>query len=141
MKTLMICISLLLLALPSAAKRTPASWQLTDRYEKKADTEVMRSVIEFRKGSAVSTYKPEEMPFGLVLKERALINKQEYFITGWAHGAKTVMFRIFSPETEGVKPLCEEVSFGEETSLRQQDDKIQVQIFSPSGEEIWKDCK
>ncbi len=132
----------LLSALTLSASVASAEWNATARIENFAESRVKVSVVQFAKKAQSVTYKPTEAPFGNVLIEKVVFkNRAPLFITGWAHGSQTIMFRIFDPENKGALPLCEVISFGESTQLRQRKDKIQLEVYKEESEQkSWVDC-
>ncbi len=118
------------------------NWNATARLENLTDSKVKISVIQFTEGSQSVTYKPTEVPFGNVDIEKVIFkNKSPLFITAWAHGAKTIMFRIFDPANFGSQTLCEIISFGETTELRIRDNKMQLKIYNDENDQpTWEDC-
>ena len=142
MKVLLIVSTALMVALTVFAKREPASWSMSSRYEKKPGTEINRSIVQFQMGSSTTTYRPDNPPYGMVLSERVVIGKTVYFITGWAKGARSILFRVFSPEA-GNSPLCEVTSFAESAQLKMIDKTLKIEVLESSeqSEISWLNCE
>lgn len=137
-----IFLSLLLCSLQVQAKRAPAHWRTSTNYEKKPNSEVNRSVLNFEHNGAKSTYKPEEAPFGLVETERIPLNGKEYFVTIWPNGARSVLVRVFEPEKQGAQPICEIVSFAESANLKLSTEGVLEleTYFDNSDQPKWLPC-
>lgn len=111
-------------------------WAMSTRYETAKKSKDKQSVVQFNKGKLSVVYRPTAPPYGVVIEEKAVINNQNYFITGWAHGARSVMFKIFEPEAFAAKPLCEVISFSEETELRIVNNKLEIKVADDSPDTI-----
>jgi len=131
-------VSIVLFSLPAFAE----IWNATARLENLPDSKVKVSVIQFSLGDQSVTYRPAEVPFGNVDIEKVIFKgKPAMFITAWAHGAKTIMFRVFDPSQSGAHPICEIISFGESTEMRIRNKKFQLKVYNDENDQpTWEDC-
>ncbi|MDX9732222.1 MAG: hypothetical protein RBT63_10660 [Bdellovibrionales bacterium] len=103
-------------------------------------------------------FRPTKPPYGLILEEEVHLdvglpalpgsdkqdnqdNEHTYFVTGWAHGAATMMFRIFDPETSGSEPICEIISAAENARLRAHKGNVEIEIYEMNDPTpVWVFC-
>lgn len=101
-------------------------WEVTVKPEPK--NEIIRSIVEFKNKSLSVTYRPQLPPYGLVSHKRLVFGKRVLFLTGWAHGAHSVLFRVFYPEKNKKHPLCEMISFSEKSDLQIKNKVLKIKI-------------
>lgn len=120
------------------------TWTATKRNIDHGNRLVKVSLVDFKKENRTLTYAPSKMPLGLVLLEKIEFkNRPPYFITGWAEGARSILYRVFDPENHGGNPICERVSAGEQTQLQIVNNNLEIKIYLDNGkdEPIWTLCK
>ena len=135
-KILIFCISIFTPTMTMA-------WTAASRIETQPETQIIRSVIQFNKDSLSVVYKPTEPPYGSVSLEKVVFNKYPpYFISGWANGAHTMIFKVFNPEKHGNTPVCEYNSFSESAKLRIVKKVLELEIYpNDANEASWVPCK
>jgi hypothetical protein len=132
---------LFVFSLPSLAQ--PA-WTMKSQLETIPSSSVKRYSLTFSQGEkSLPSYAPESPPFGLVSEKEILIGDRLYFLTGWAHGAHTVLFRVFDPSSQSSLPICEKISEAEESDLRLEKNKLEIRIINSDDKlsEEWISCE
>lgn len=128
-------------SLPSLAQ--PA-WTMKSQLETIPSSSVKRYSLTFSQGEkSLPSYAPESPPFGLVSEKEILIGDRLYFLTGWAHGAHTVLFRVFDPSSQSSLPICEKISEAEEADLRLEKNNLEIRIINSDAKlsEEWVSCE
>lgn len=126
--------------------RAESDWTMISSEEDVPESKVPRDKLSFipqGESQARYVYSPETPPFGVVIEQKFSFQSETYFLTGWAHGAHTVLYRVFHPTKKGLEILCEEISESDESSLRlSKDNRLEIQIFPSDKPSItWLDCK
>lgn len=119
-------------------------WAMKSQLETIPSSTVKRFSLTFSQGDkSLPSYAPESPPFGLVSDKEILIDGRPYFLTGWAHGAHTVLFRVFDPSSQSSQPICEKISDAEESDLRLEKNKLEIRIVNsdPKLSEEWVSCE
>lgn len=126
---------------PATASSSPA-WSLTSHLTQEEGGRITRHKLTFTSGSEQVIYVPAQPPFGVVSEERVRLNGKYYFLTGWAHGGATMMFRVFEPEGHQAQPLCQKVSLSEESQLRVKNSRLEI-LITVEGQQKpgWVECK
>lgn len=135
-----LLFALIVLTFPS--QLLAKGWSSSSSLKSNKETNVKYSVLKFTKGSQSVTFKPSEPPWGLVGVEKVHFkNIGPFFVSTWAQGAKTVLFRVFDPEAKGNIPICSGVSFGETTELRIKDDQLEMALYEEESDDPkWTTC-
>lgn len=123
------CLTLCLLLLPTVLEAK--DWNITSKLEPIQKSQILRHRLNFfpqGKKTPSYTYVPESPPYGMVDEKKIIIQGGVYFLTEWAHGAHTVIFRVFNPNRMGSNVVCEEISIAEESDLRINKKQLQIQI-------------
>lgn len=118
------------MALPTALEAK--DWNMTSKLESIQESQVLRDRLNFftpDKKKPSYTYAPESPPYGMVDKKKIIIQGETYFLTAWAHGAHTVIFRVFNPNRMGSNVICEEISIAEESDLRINNKQLKIKII------------
>lgn len=110
------------------------TWKLNSKYEAVPNTETQRSILEFSNGKKQFTYRPTEVPFGMVSTNSKIVNKTTYIVTGWSLGANSLQFKVFAPDKAQEKPLCEVTSLSEEAKLRENKGQLEIQVLTAKDE-------
>lgn len=113
-------------------------WKITsklERLENKAnDSTIVRSVIEIQNGKYRLTYRPERPAYFMDSHVLQTVDKQDYAITFWPNGARTVMYRVFKLEKEASPELvCEHISFYDQTELRLNGSTLEINVQKESN--------
>jgi hypothetical protein len=141
--TVVFLIPLFLFACSLPALAQPA-WTMKSQLETMPSSSVKRFSLTFSQGEkSLPSYAPESPPFGLVSEKEILIGDRLYFLTGWAHGAHTVLFRVFDPTSQSSLPICEKISEAEDSDLRLEKDKLEIRIINSDDKlsEEWISCE
>ncbi len=141
MTVFVIQLLLFVCSLPTLAQ--PA-WTMKSQLETIPSSTVKRFSLTFSQGDkSLPSYAPESPPFGLVSEKEILIGDRLYFLTGWAHGAHTVLFRVFDPTSQSSLPICEKISEAEDSDLRLEKDKLEIRIINSDDKlsEEWISCE
>lgn len=141
MTVFVIQLLLFVCSLPTLAQ--PA-WTMKSQLETIPSSTVNRFSLTFSQGDkSLPSYAPESPPFGLVSEKEILIGDRLYFLTGWAHGAHTVLFRVFDPTSQSSLPICEKISEAEDSDLRLEKDKLEIRIVNSDDKlsEEWISCE
>ncbi|MBK8201622.1 MAG: hypothetical protein IPK68_04655 [Bdellovibrionales bacterium] len=136
-------IQLLLFACSLPTLAQPA-WTMKSQLETIPSSTVKRFSLTFSQGDkSLPSYAPESPPFGLVSEKEILIGDRLYFLTGWAHGAHTVLFRVFDPTSQSSLPICEKISEAEESDLRLEKNNLEIRIINSDDKlsEEWIRCE
>lgn len=113
------------------------------KVKKNSKTRPNRSILKFNNKTSSVTYKPLAPPYGLVFKKRLVFSGKVLFLTGWAHGTHSVLFRVFYPEKNKGQPLCELISFSETAGLQLKDKVLKIEVTqedSGASEPKWALC-
>jgi len=116
--TKMIRKNILIVLIMSFAFTAQASWKVRSAYKKVPGVDVDRSVLYFTSGDVTKTYAPNKPPFGLISTDKYVTSKGEFYLTGWAKGGQSVLFRVFDMSKKDASPICEVTSFGEISKLK-----------------------
>lgn len=117
-------------------------WKMTSTLVRSKDSKTKKHQLEFSLGKTKHYYAPQKPPLGLVFKEEVQINGKTYFVTGWAHGPSTVLYRVFSPELNKAKSICEAPSLSEKAELKMNDGKVQLSTYLDTSDKItWINCQ
>lgn len=134
-------LALVILSLSLSSLCKAASWEMKSEIKDIPKTEVTLTEVTFSSGKETIKFTPSQDPYGMVFDKKMTFEGKDYFITGWAQGAATMLFRVFLPETHKGKPLCEVTSFAEEAELRMVKGKIEISIVESSeGKQTWTAC-
>lgn len=104
------------------------------------------AIIQFKKNEQRLEYQPTQFPLTVVDVSVSHLDGQDYIISASAYGARSLLYRIFAPETHGNTPLCEEISFMESTTLRRKNGQLEIEVLSdfsienPQTETMWVSC-
>lgn len=119
-----------------------SSWSLSEKLSPLDGTAPAQSSLMFSKENTSLEYIPAEPPLGLVSHEIIELEGTRYFLTGWAHGAHTMVYRVFAPEKQKNRPLCEVISLGESSRLRLSKGVLELEVFhDDAGPATWIRCK
>lgn len=143
LRVVVFLISLFLLACSLPALAEPP-WTMKSQLETIPSSSVKRFSLSFSQGDkSLPPYAPESPPFGLVSEKEILIGDRLYFLTGWAHGAHTVLFRVFDPTSQSSLPICEKISEAEESDLRLEKNNLEIRIINSDDKisEEWISCE
>lgn len=135
--------SIFILFLTAFASLANASdgWKMASELVDIPKTDNSRSEITFTSGKNKVVYTPSKDPYGLVFDQKVTLEGKDYFVTGWAQGAATVLFRVFSPQDHKATPVCEVSSFAEEAEVRLQKGKLEISVISEKeGAQKWVPC-
>lgn len=126
----------------STSMATAAEWNAATHFEKPAGSHAKISVVTFTKEKQTLQFTPSQMPFGLVGLDKVVFrDRNPLFLTTWANGAKTIMLRIFDPETKGNQPICEFDSVAAQSKLQIVGTKLQIQVQQKTEDALeWLDC-
>jgi hypothetical protein len=119
-----------------------ASWKIKSAYKKAPGLEVDRSVLYFTFGDVTKIYAPNEAPLGLISSDKYVTPKGEFYLTGWAKGAQSVLFRVFDMSKAEAKPICEITSYGETSKLKIKEGVLYLKKFDSleQAKPTWKAC-
>lgn len=141
MKNTILTLSLTLLA---SVANASSGWTLSTKLVDIPKTDNSRSELTFTSGKNKVVYTPQKDPYGLVFDQKVTLEGKDYFVTGWAQGAATVLFRVFAPQDHKdlkAKPICEISSFAEEAEVRLQKGKLEISVISEKeGTQKWVPC-
>lgn len=125
----------------SALAQASGSWTATKSLKEIPDTNNTRTEVVFTSAQDKITYLPSKPPYGMVYNKKNVLDKKEYFVTGWAKGGSTMLFKVFLPSEKKNIPLCEVTSFGESAELRLAKGKVEISVFlSPDAKQTWSTC-
>jgi hypothetical protein len=98
--------------------------------------------LEFKQGAKVLKYAPPKPPLGFVSEKQYSLDGIVYFVTGWAHGPSTILYRVFAPGISGAaQPICEVASLSEKAELKAFGEKIKISAhLKEGGAMTWVDC-
>jgi hypothetical protein len=124
-------------ALASAAE----TWTISNELVQSKIGKAKLDRVTFKSDSASVVYEPKEPPLGMVSSKAFVLGGETYFVTGWAHGPSTILFRVFAPGMAKEKPVCELSSLSESAELRELEGKIQIALtIEEGGVKTWQDC-
>lgn len=120
-------------------------WEMKSELVKYEQNTAVFHRLTFSSRKETYMYSPQEPPLGIVSDERVIINGQTYFLTGWAKGSATILYRVFAPSTANENPICEMTSRSEAAKLRIQDGKLQILILNLNEDDeksdaSWVEC-
>lgn len=125
----------------SFAAISAGGWNLSFTLVKSNNSQSKVDQLTFESGTLSLVYTPQAPPLGMVSGKSVVIDGEAYFITGWANGPATILFRVFAPETNGAKPLCEVASLSETAGLRQSKGGIEISAVVKDGQaRTWVQC-
>ena len=131
-----------LLIANSSATWAIANWSMTSSFVRDSARGVAYHQLDFANAGGHIIYTPPTPPFGLVNQQVYEINGTRYFVTGWAHGPATVLYRVFAPPLNLDQPLCEVASLAERATLRGSMGGVQIAVrLNPKGDLKWIDCR
>ena len=118
---------------------TSTDWSVTRRpfspHEYAGGYEVI-----MKKDKQTLVYTPKELPYGVVEYGVKKIKEHTFVLTVWAHGARTLVYRVFAPELMAEKPICEVISFTGGTELRISRNQLQIRTIDENSKISWTDC-
>lgn len=143
--TMVVFFVFLSLSLSSSAasESSEKKWKMNSTMVRSQDGSKIKHQLEFTLDQTKYYFVPQKPPFGLIFDKEIHLNGQTYFITGWAHGAATMLFKVFAPGINKATPVCEAISTSEEADLRFHDGKIQLSIRQKGGgsQVQWINCQ
>ena len=120
---------------------TQASWSLSSQYIAKPNSKIRMSFLTFENKKKKIHYKPQKPPYGLVYKNKVVINGSPYFVTGWTYGSKSLMFRVFNPQEKGAISICETISFAEKANIKMKDGILRIHTRDSLRSKLkWVNC-
>lgn len=128
--------------LSSLGRAQGAVWSLSEKLSPLDGSAPAQSTLFFNKDTTSLEYTPAGPPLGLISSEAVQLKGTQYFVTGWAHGAHTLVFRVFAPEKNKARPLCEVASLGESTRLRLNKGILEIEVIQDdAGSVTWARCE
>lgn len=125
----------------SFATVSAGGWNMSFALVKSNNSQSKVDQLTFESGTLSLVYTPQEPPLGMVSGKSVLIDGTPYFITGWANGPATILFRVFNPEINGAKPICEVASLSESAALRRSKSGIEISAVVKDGQSrTWLQC-
>jgi hypothetical protein len=129
--------------------RTDHPWTVKHRTtESTVKPWLMVSELKFSQGKRVIKYQPSEPPYGMSNVVELREGSFTYFISSWTHGARTLLIRIFSPETHQAKFICPDeqtlesfISFSPRLEARLNEGRLEVKIMDSEGNFRWQVCE
>lgn len=113
---------------------------MTSAYENKRIKGLLKtSVITFSDQGTKTVYRPLSAPHLMTGSEKVLASDRTFFITMWAYGSQSVMYRVFDSSAGFAKPLCEIISFSDLSENRVEENILEIRsLMTPRDPASWK---
>jgi hypothetical protein len=132
--------SLALVSVSSSAS-VSETWTVSSELVQAKSGKAKLDRVTFKSGKTSIVYEPSEPPLGMVSSKAVTLGGSTYFVTAWAQGSATTLFRVFAPGDAKEKPICELTSLSETAELREANGRIEISITSTeTGKGKWSEC-
>ena len=114
--------------------------KMTSAYEKSRVKGLLKSsVITFSDKGIKTVYRPSSIPNLMTGFKEVPADGKTFFITMWAYGSQSVMYRVFDSSKSLSKPLCEIVSFSDEYKYKIENGRLEIRaLLIPSDPSFWR---